>query len=69
MSKALELLRMPTVTHLLVLRMVAFLPAMLLQSMGAVITMEYFKLGPKESGQLLALYGAASAVCINSIIC
>lgn len=70
MSKALELLSIPTVTYLLLLRMVAFLPAMLLHSMGAVISMEYFKLGPKENGQMLALFGAAAAVCIyyNSII-
>ena len=68
MSKTLELLRAPAVTYLLLLRMVTLLPVMLLHSMGAIITMEYFKLGPKENGQLLAFYGAVSAVCINGII-
>ncbi|KAL9963026.1 hypothetical protein ACROYT_G032187 [Oculina patagonica] len=62
MSKALQLLSIPTMTYLLLLRMAAFLPAMLLHSTGAVISMEYFKLGPKENGQLLALFGAAAAV-------
>lgn len=48
--------------YLLMLRMAAFLPVMLMHSMGAVITMEYFKIGPKENGLLLALIGLASAV-------
>ena len=50
--------------YLLTLRMAAFLPVMLLHSMGAVINMEYFKFGPKENGLFLALVGLASAVCI-----
>ena len=64
MSRTLELLSMPIVTYLFMIRMAAFLPVMLMQSMGAVITMEYFKLGPKENGLMMAAIGAAAAVCI-----
>ena len=53
----------PNVMYPLVLRMAAMLPTMLLLSMGSVITMEYFKLGPRENGLLLATVGLASAVC------
>ena len=59
----------PKVMYPLVLRMVAFLPASLLQSMGTVIAMEYFKLGPRENGLLLAAIGLASAVCLEYIFC
>ncbi|KAJ7361748.1 hypothetical protein OS493_014388 [Desmophyllum pertusum] len=62
MSRTLELLSMPIVMYLFMVRMAAFLPVMLMQSMGAVITMEYFKLGPKEFGLMMAAIGAASAV-------
>jgi len=40
----------------------------LLQSMGSVIAMEYFKLGPRENGLLLAAIGLASAVCLEYIL-
>ena len=63
-SKALELLSIPTVIYMLILQMAVSLPVMLMQSMGAVISMEYFKLGPKENGLILALIGLASAVSI-----
>ena len=62
-TRTLEMLSKPTVMYPLVLRMAAMLPTLLLQSMGSVITMEYFKLGPKENGLFLATIGLASAVC------
>ena len=63
MTRTLEMLSKPKVMYPLVLRMAAMLPTLLLQSMGSVITMEYFKLGPRENGLLLATTGLASAVC------
>ncbi|KAL9963024.1 hypothetical protein ACROYT_G032185 [Oculina patagonica] len=62
-SKTLELLSIPSVMYLLMLRMAAFLPVMLMHSMGAVINMEYFKFGPKENGLLLALIGLIGLCC------
>jgi len=62
LSKTIELLRLPTVMNLLMIRLAAFLPATLFQTMGAVITMDDFKLGPQENGVLMAVVGAASAV-------
>ena len=47
------------------IRLAAVLPATLIQSMGAVITMEDFKLDPQENGLLMAVMGAAAAVCID----
>ena len=48
---------------LLGIKLIAFLPVSLFQSMGAVITMEVFKIGPKENGALMAMHGAVAAVC------
>ncbi|XP_020630963.1 solute carrier family 22 member 18-like isoform X2 [Orbicella faveolata] len=62
MSRTLEMLSKPKVMYPLVLRMAAMLPTILLQSMGSVIAMEYFKLGPRENGLLLAAIGLASAI-------
>ena len=64
LSKTLELLSLPAVMELLMIRLAVFLPAVLMQVMGAVITMEHFKLGPQENGLLMAVIGAALAVCM-----
>lgn len=68
MTRTLEMLSKPKVIYPLVLRMAAMLPTILLQSMGSVIAMEYFKLGPRENGLLLAAIGLASAVCLEYIL-
>lgn len=65
MTRTLEMLSKPKVMYPLVLRMAALFPTMLLQSMGSVINMEYFKLGPRENGLLLAAIGLTSAVCLE----
>ena len=61
-SKAIELLSLPAVMTLMMIRLAACLPVTLMQSMGGIITMEEFKLGPQENGVLMAVLGAASAV-------
>ena len=63
-TKTLELLSKPKVLFPMVLRMIGFLPVMVIHSMGSVITMEYFKLAPRENGLFFAAIGLASAVCL-----
>ena len=67
MTRTLEMLSKSKVMYPLVLRMAALFPTMLLQSMGSVINMEYFKLGPRENGLLMAAIGLASAVSLELI--
>lgn len=64
LSKTLELLSLLSVLKLVAIRLAALLPVTLFQSVGAVIIMEDFKLGPWENGILMAVLGAASAVSI-----
>ena len=54
--------------YMLVAQAASLAPAILIQALGPVINMEYFKIGPKENGLFLAGIGAASAVCIELLI-
>lgn len=64
LTKTLDLLNIPQVLYMLVAQTASFMPIMLIQALGPVINMEYFKIRPKENGLFLAGIGAASAVCI-----
>ena len=68
LTKTYELLSIPQVLYMLVAQAASLAPAILIQALGPVINMEYFKIGPKENGLFLAGIGAASAVCIVLLI-
>lgn len=62
LTKTLDLLNIPQVLYMLVAQTASFMPIMLIQALGPVINMEYFKIRPKENGLFLAGIGAASAM-------
>ena len=68
LTKTYDLLSIPQVLYMLVAQAASLAPAILIQALGPVINMEYFKIGPKENGLFLAGIGAASAVCIVLLI-
>lgn len=61
-TKTYDLLSIPQVLYMLVAQAASLAPAILIQALGPVINMEYFKIGPKENGLFLAGIGAASAM-------
>ncbi|XP_022806325.1 solute carrier family 22 member 18-like [Stylophora pistillata] len=65
LTKTLDLLNIPQVLYMLVAQTASFMPIMLLQALGPVINMEYFKIRPKENGLFLAGIGAASAFLLQ----
>ncbi|KAK3722070.1 hypothetical protein QZH41_019830 [Actinostola sp. cb2023] len=60
MKKILELLKIPTVLYLIILKVFTAIPFGVFQSMFAVVSMDYFKLDPQHNGFVLSYAGTLS---------
>eukprot|EP00794_Sanderia_malayensis_P011987 gene11987-13225_t len=56
-ARILATLKVPNVAYLLAIKCICGIPFGIFQSMFSIVTMEYFKLGPKENGFILSYVG------------